>query len=446
MRSWSGALPVAFALALTLAMWISNEWSHRDARMLQASVAERTAVRVTTHTVLRRLVEAENAQRGYLLTGRDQYLGPYRNADADVTAGLARVRAHFADEPSAQSLLDALAHSARDKLAELAATISMYDAGDHAGWSAVLASDRGQQSMLAARTAAEQLLVAEDRCIDDERAVINELLERDRLVTHAMSLLAMCGVIFFVRKNRALQSAQAAHANDLREQRDRLEAAVVSRTAELRELTAHLQEVREVERGQFARQLHDELGALLTAAKLDLARLRHALPPSSPPEVQERLLHLNAAIDRGVALKRQIIEELSPSALHNLGLRTALEILASEFRQRSAMNVTLDVEDLPLPESPRIAVFRMVQECLNNVRQHAAAHTVSVIVRRTAEQVLVQVRDSGRGFDPTRSDATRHGLRDLRHRIEALGGRFFVISAPGRGTEVEARLPLPTAA
>jgi signal transduction histidine kinase len=200
--------------------------------------------------------------------------------------------------------------------------------------------------------------------------------------------------------------------------------------------------VREVERGQFARQLHDDLGALLTAAKLDLTRLRHALP-SLPPEAQERLAHLNAAIDQGVALKRQIIEALSPSALHNLGLRTALEILASEFRQRSKVDVTLDVEDLPLAESPRIAVFRMVQECLDNVRRHAAARTVNVVVRRAAEQLLVQVRDSGRGFDPAHSDATRHGLRDLRHRIEALGGRLFVISAPGRGTEVEARLPLP---
>jgi CHASE3 domain sensor protein len=226
MRSLSGAIPVAFALAFTLAMWLSNEWSHRDARKLQASLAERTAVRVTTNAVLRRLVEAETAQRGYLLTGRGQYLGPYRNADADVSGGLAQVRAHFADDASAQPLLDALAYSARDKLAELAATISLYDAGDHAGWRAVLDSDSGQQLMSTARTAAEQLLIAEDRRIAEERAVVNELLERDRLITHAMSLLAMCGVIFFVRKSRALQDAQAAHARDLREQRDRLEQTV----------------------------------------------------------------------------------------------------------------------------------------------------------------------------------------------------------------------------
>jgi signal transduction histidine kinase len=438
-------VPVLSAALLALAVWVSNEWSHRDARALQASLADRTAARVTTNTLLRRLVDAEAAQRGYLLTARSDYLEPYRNADADVLAGLERVRAHFAVDPAAAPLLDALTRGAREKLAELAATIALHDAGDHAGWQALLVSDRGRLAMDGVRTAAEQLLVAEDRRIAEERAVVNRLLERDRLITHTMALLALCGVIFFVRKNRALQRAQSAHAGDLREQRDRLEQAVAGRTEELRELTAHLQDVREVERGQYARLLHDDLGALLTTAKLDLARLRHALP-ELPAEAQVRLAHLGAAIDQGVALKRQIIEALSPSALHNLGLRAALEILASEFRQRSRVQLRLDVEDLTLPEAPRIAVYRMVQECLDNVLRHASARTADVVVRRAAAQLLVQVRDSGTGFDPARSDATRHGLRNLRHRIEALGGRLFVISAPGHGTEVEARLPLPAAA
>ena len=143
-----------------------------------------------------------------------------------------------------------------------------------------------------------------------------------------------------------------------------------------------------------------------------------------------------------MALKRRIIEDLSPSALTHLGLRAALEILASEFRRRSGVALTLDVQDLVLPELPRTAVYRMVQECLDNVQRHAAARTATVVVRRTEAQLLVQVRDSGRGFDPQTIAASGHGLRQLRHRIETLGGRLFVISAPGRGTEVEARVPL----
>jgi signal transduction histidine kinase len=435
---------VVLGTLLAAAMLLSNEWSHRDARALQSSLAERTAVRVTTQALLRRLVDAETAQRGYLLTGRSDYLEPYRDADADVMTGLERVRAHFADEPDTMSLLDTLTRGAKAKLSELSTTIALYDSGDHLGWKAVLVSDQGRLAMDSVRTAAEQLLAAEDRRIRDERAVVDSLLERDRLITHTMTLLALSGLIFFVRKNLALQRAQSAHAGDLRAQRDALELTVAGRTEELRELTAHLQEVREVERAKFARQLHDDLGALLTTAKLDLARLRHVLPALSE-EAQQRLQHLAASIDQGVALKRQIIEELSPSALNHLGLRPALEILASEFRRRSGVAVTLDVEDLVLPESPRTTVYRMVQECLDNVRRHAAARTAAVVVRRTEAQLLVQVRDSGNGFDPLKTAAAHHGLRNLRHRIEALGGRLFVISAPGRGTEVEARLPLPAA-
>ena len=251
--AWAGVVPVALAALLALAMLLANEWSHRDARALQASLAERTAVRVTTQTLLRRLVDAETAQRGYLLTGRTDYLEPYRNADADVMTGLARVKAHFADEPDTAALLDALTRGAGDKLSELSTTIALYDGGDHPGWQAVLAGDQGRVAMDGVRSAAAQLLAAEDRRIDSERAVVNRLLERDRLITHTMTLLALCALIFFVRKNLALQRAQAAHASDLREQRDALERKVAARTEELRELTAHLQDVREVERAHFAR-------------------------------------------------------------------------------------------------------------------------------------------------------------------------------------------------
>ena len=106
------------------------------------------------------------------------------------------------------------------------------------------------------------------------------------------------------------------------------------RTAELTDLARHLQTVREDERGFLARELHDELGGLLTAAKLDVARLRKRLD-TGQPEVAERIVHLGQTLDAGIALKRRIIEDLRPSSLANLGLQRALEILCEEFAQRS---------------------------------------------------------------------------------------------------------------
>ena len=398
-------------------------------------------VRIDTNTLLRRLVDAETAQRGYLLTGRTEYLDPYRNADADVLRGLAEVREHFGLDPASQIALDELTRHARGRLAELATTIGMYESGDHLGWKGILVSGQGRVTMNAVRSSAQKLLDGQDRHIKAEQTIVYDVLDRGRSAVHITTLLALIWLIFFLRKNRALQRAMAAHAQDLQEQRDALERKVELRTAELRELNAHLQDVREVERAKLARLLHDELGALLTAAKLDLARLRRALP-TAPADVMARLQHMGDAIDQGVMLKRHVIEDLSPSALHNLGLRAALEILVSEFRRNHQADVALDVEDVALSDSPRIAVYRLVQECLDNLQRHAAAAAARVIVRRAESQLLVQISDSGPGFDPAQVSPTSHGLRKLRHRIEALGGHLFVISAPGRGTEVEARLPL----
>ncbi len=438
---WSTIAPAALAAVLAGSVFGSNEWLHRQAAQSQLALTERTRARITTNTVLRRLVDAETAQRGYLLTGRAQYLQPYRHAEADVMRGLAEVRAHYEGEPQTRATYSELTRHARAKLGELATTIAMYDDGDHLGWKGILVTDEGRSTMQAARAAAGSLMDAEDRRLDAERAVIYAVLDRGRLAVHVSTLLALIWVIFFLRKNRAFQQAQQAHAQELKRERDTLEHQVVARTDELRDLNAHLQDVREVERTKLSRLLHDELGALLTAAKLDLARLRRALPDMAP-EVAVRLQHLGSTIDDGVALKRRIIEELSPSALRNLGLRAALEILVSEFRQSSGVKVALEVEDVALADAPRIAVYRLVQECLENLQRHAATLSASVVVRQAEQLVLVQVSDSGQGFDPQRVAPKHHGLRQLRHRIEALGGRMVIVSAPGRGTEVEAMLPL----
>ena len=106
---------------------------------------------------------------------------------------------------------------------------------------------------------------------------------------------------------------------------------MAARTAQLKELAQHLQTIREDERSRLARELHDELGALLTAAKLDVARLKSRLGSDATADAAERLAHLNETLNGGIALKRRIIEDLRPSSLSNLGLVAALEILLREF-------------------------------------------------------------------------------------------------------------------
>ena len=196
----------------------------------------------------------------------------------------------------------------------------------------------------------------------------------------------------------------------------------------------------EEERARLARDLHDELGALLTAAKLDAARLKSRLGVLTP-EAAERLLHLNQTLNSGIALKRRIIEDLRPSSLSNLGLVAALEIQAREFSDRSGIPVDVILEPVPLQPSSELMVYRLVQEAFTNIAKYAQANRIEVKLWTQAGQVHVSVRDDGVGFDTGLPRTSAHGLLGMRYRVEAEGGVMTLQSAPGQGTEVYARLP-----
>ncbi|MFO1288953.1 MAG: ATP-binding protein, partial [Rubrivivax sp.] len=189
---------------------------------------------------------------------------------------------------------------------------------------------------------------------------------------------------------------------------------------------------------------HDELGGLLTAAKLDMARVRKRLA-GAPPEVLERIEHLGEMLDGGIALKRRIIEDLSPSSLSNLGLQRTLEMHCAEFGKRAEVQMQTSIAEVPgLAEDRELAVFRFVQEALTNVAKYARARHVQVSLAPDGdEHVCVQVRDDGVGFDTeatTRNGA--HGLAGMRFRVQSCGGEWLLRSTPGAGTFVQARLPV----
>lgn len=150
-------------------------------------------------------------------------------------------------------------------------------------------------------------------------------------------------------------------------ERERLEVEVARRTAHLVELTHHIETAREEERARLARDLHDELGALLTSAKLDAARIKSRLVGVAP-EVLERLAHLVEMLNSGIALKRNIIENLRPSTLGNLGLPATLDILARDFAKRSGIVVHCALEPVRLEEDAELVLYRVVQEAITNIQ------------------------------------------------------------------------------
>ena len=438
--AWITAAPLLLAATLALAVFVSNEWSYQAARDSQHSLAERGRVRQITGTLLRRLVDAETAQRGFLMTGRDSYLAPLQAARPRIDEVLERLRQQYAQTGWA-ALVDEVRKRSYERLSELQETVALSQAGRTDAWQTVLLTDIGREKMDAVRVALGRLESYENHRIAEDHRAIDRALTVGRFGVHGLSLLSLLWLFHFLRKNEALLRLREEHAAELRHERDRLDGEVVRRTAELSDLAQHLTQVREDERGRLARELHDELGSLLTAVKLDIARVRRLSSREDLDGLRERLQHMSDLIDEGISLKRRIIEDLRPSALSNLGLHAALEILTREFGERSGLQVETRLEELPLSDSAALAVYRLVQESLTNVLRHAQASRVDVSLQALPGAVQVMVQDDGRGFELQKVGAGHHGLLGMRYRLEALGGRLDIESAPGQGTRLLARLP-----
>jgi signal transduction histidine kinase len=246
----------------------------------------------------------------------------------------------------------------------------------------------------------------------------------------------------YLRQTATLDRALTDEAQRIAGERDRLEQEVAARTTQLKELAQHLQTIREDERSHLARELHDELGALLTAAKLDVARLKSRLGGSPSADAAERLAHLNEALNGGIALKRRIIEDLRPSSLSNLGLVAALEILLREFATRSEIRIAESLTAVDVSDAAQLTIYRLVQEALTNVVKYAKATEVAVTLRPAANGgAVVSVHDNGIGFDTGQPRLARHGLIGMRYRVEADGGTMRLESSAGQGTLIEATLP-----
>jgi len=214
---------------------------------------------------------------------------------------------------------------------------------------------------------------------------------------------------------------------------------------ERRAFAVAAQVIREEEKARLARELHDELAQSLTALKMDTIWVRdHA--SSLPRMVAEKLTEMVEMLDRTVAATRRMAADLRPLMLDDLGLVSAIEWLASTFVQRCGVPCTLSVNDeleLELPEPYATAVFRIIQESLNNIAKHAAASQVIVTLDRTLDTVVLRVQDDGCGFF---SDGVRKrqslGLMGLRERAQLLRGSVAISSVRGKGTTIEVSIPL----
>ncbi len=441
----SKALPRA-AISLFLALLAAcvligiSETGYNRSRAQLDSMAASLQVRSALNRLLQNVLDAETGSRGFLLTGDPRYLEPYDAAVADIGQTLEGLRQAYTSAPEDAAVYGQLSRNVQRKLAEMDLSVRMRKQGNEDAWKFVLLTDVGKEHMDAIRGHAGQLINSTAERIRVSQDDVGRSLLLARVGIAAASLAALLAFSLYLRQSDALKSAGERQQRALQQERDLLERQVRERTATLAQLATHLQEVREEERGHLARELHDELGALLTAAKLDVARLKSRLTPQQP-EVAQRLQHLTETLNSGIALKRRIIEDLRPSSLANLGLTASLEILAREFAERSGIEIVTNLEPVELDETHQLTVYRVVQESLTNMAKYAQARQAQVAVHAYGNHVEVEVKDDGQGFDTGQMRPATHGLAGMRHRVEAAGGKLTVETRPGGGTRVFAVLP-----
>ena len=435
--------PFAFPLAViaALAMFLISESSYQQATATLDALGERGLARTKIQTLWRSLTDAETGQRGYLLTSRPEYLKPYVEAQSHVADTLAWLNGYYRNDPAAGALMQLVSQASRNQLSELAETMKLHDDGREATWRSLMLSNIGKEQMDTVRSMSQQLLDHETSRVAIDRKSLGQTLLLNRIGATAMAALSLLALYMYLRQTTALVRAREEQRRLVQVERDILEGEVLMRTDQLTDLARHLQSVREDERHRLARELHDELGALLTAAKLDVARLKSRLGATVTPEVAERLQHLSDGLNSGIALKRRIIEDLRPSSLSNLGLVAALDILLREWGQRSEVVVDAEFETVQLRPAGELTVYRLVQEALTNITKYAKATAVEVRLSSVDGQVHVLVRDNGVGFDMAAPRSSAHGLLGMRYRLETEGGQMVMSSAPGKGTLIRAELP-----
>ena len=213
---------------------------------------------------------------------------------------------------------------------------------------------------------------------------------------------------------------------------------------QLRELTTHLETLKEDERKLIAKDIHDELGQNLMALKIDVEML-HARAGASHPRLKRKVGSVLDTIDLTIRSVRAIINDLHPSTLE-LGLPAASEWLIDQFEKRSGIVTTLHLsgnEDI-LPDSPRTAViFRIIQEALVNILRHAQARHVDVTLDMRVDWLAIGIVDDGVGMQPEDAGkAAAFGLRGIQERIDVFGGHLLIDSKPGRGTSLSILIPM----
>ena len=430
------------ALALTITFIFVSEKNYSNILKSVAATRDGRDHLSLIYQLQTLVLNAETAQRGYLLTDNKVYLEPFLQAKADLPKLQSELAAAFADRSDRQAQLNELANVVIDKLIGLEITVTLAEQGKRDEAMRRFELNRGNDQMDVARK--KVAVMIEEMGLEGEQ--MRAYWERNMLVSRlgiiaiaALNIILLGLVVYLFMQN--LQRQQILVASRVTEN-ERLASLVDERTGELNELSTHLQRSSERDRAALARDLHDELGGILTSAKMDLEWLR--VRAASTPEGVHRFEQLSNLIDEAVTIKRKVVENLRPSLLDNLGLAPALEWYITENCAKGGLKCRLNLaEELGfISPDASIAVFRIVQESVTNVLRHANAQNFTASLHVDEENIHLVLEDDGTGLPTTFSPSKlSHGLSGMRQRARSLGGEVTWSSGSGKGTTITVHIP-----
>lgn len=442
-RSWAIAMTVAIVITVG-GLVILETARERVAAEYEAALGAR-GVATRLAAIAANLAQLDALESAFMLHQQDTTANAYCSAAARIRAALPSLDAYYRREADSATL------------ASFAQVEAQLDARIATGRSALqLAAPHPLD--LAACGAGSSVQPADTALIDSMLALLRDTEERraqtaldasrndQHIATFCALALSALNIVLFILlfRNLGIQiERQARVQRQLITQQEELDQLVDERTRQLEALGWHLQAVSENEKTQLARELHDELGAILTASRMDVAWANRRLREREP-EIADKLARALATLDEGIALKRRIIEDMRPTVLSNFGLVTALRTLADEAAQRNGWTLDLHLpdDDVKLDEQIEIALFRVAQESLTNAAKYARASRLTIRLDVGEQHVELDLADNGIGILPGDLKRTHtHGLLGMRQRVAARGGRFDIRRGEHGGTTIRVAMP-----
>ncbi|MGZ9713551.1 sensor histidine kinase [Glaciimonas sp. GNP009] len=390
------------------------------------------------------ILDAESSLRGYFISGDQGFLGPWELAKEKLDPEFSTLSVLINGNPIQQQYLARLRDLYNRKLKKFEEGAALFKAGGLTDVITIFRKGEGKQIMDQVRALDVVMEKDELELLTKRRNRFYLEFNRTLLIGAVINCLGLLILVIFYRMIQMNFSRQRIVENQLKLINENLEAIVFSRTEQLSKLSRHLLKVSEEEKAQLARELHDEMGSTLTVIGMTLSNVTSELEKTAPV-IAKKLLRAKHALQETVSVKRRIIENLRPSMLDNLGLAASIESHCESITHMAGLSYETDISEEFENIDPdwAIALFRIVQESLNNVIKYANASHVKITLKRDQTGLWLQILDNGIGIsEDALTKPKSHGLLGMRERILLLGGTFTIARRKNvQGTLIEAFIP-----